>query len=51
MICRDFSVPDNVAAQYPRSSNPSLSIEYLSRVLCGPFSSPTDKARAIFTCK
>jgi hypothetical protein len=48
LICRDFSRPDEVAAQYPRS-NPQISTEYLARVLCGPFDSPTDKARAIFT--
>ena len=49
LICRDFSRPDKLAAQYPRQSNPGISTEYLARVLCGHFDSPTDKARAIFT--
>jgi hypothetical protein len=49
LICRDFSRPDKTATQYPRQSNPNISTEYLARVLCGPFDSPTDKARAIFT--
>jgi hypothetical protein len=48
LICRDFSRPDKIAAQYPRQSNPDISTEYLARVLCGPFDSPADKARAIF---
>lgn len=48
LICRDFSLPDNLAAKYPRS-NAEISTEYLAHVLCGPFDSPTDKARAIFT--
>ncbi|KAL5612162.1 hypothetical protein BROUX41_000294 [Berkeleyomyces rouxiae] len=48
--CRDFSEPDRVAAQYPRQSLPAHdAIGYLARVLCDPFPSPTDKARAIFT--
>jgi hypothetical protein len=49
LICRDFSGPDSVAARYPRLSNPDNSPDYLAEVLCGPFESPTDKARAIFT--
>ncbi|KAL1902210.1 hypothetical protein Cpir12675_000110 [Ceratocystis pirilliformis] len=48
--CRDFSKPDHVAAQYPRQSLPAHdAIGYLAQVLCSPFPSPTDKARAIFT--
>lgn len=49
LICRDFTRPDKVAVQYPRQSNPNISTEYLARVLCHPFDSSTDKARAIFT--
>jgi hypothetical protein len=49
LICRDFSEPDAVAARYPRQSLRDTSTDYLAHVLCGPFSSPTDKARAIFT--
>ncbi|KAI2469849.1 hypothetical protein F4781DRAFT_392574 [Annulohypoxylon bovei var. microspora] len=50
LICRDFSAPDNVAAQYPNHSLPRHDpVGYLANVLCGPFSSATDKARAIFT--
>ncbi|KAK4226363.1 hypothetical protein QBC38DRAFT_232515 [Podospora fimiseda] len=49
MICRDFSAPDNVAAQYPLASLPrSNTVNYLATNLCSQFSSPTDKARAIF---
>lgn len=49
--CRDFSVPDTIAAQHPTSSIPQHTdpISHLAHVLCGPFSSLTDKARAIFT--
>jgi hypothetical protein len=47
--CRDFSGPDNLAAQYPRHTIPDNSTEYLASVLCGPFDSATDKARAIFS--
>ncbi|KAI9054810.1 hypothetical protein LZ554_001955 [Drepanopeziza brunnea f. sp. 'monogermtubi'] len=49
--CRDFSGPDTVAAQYPRESLPRSHdlTGYLADVLCTPFSSATDKARAIFT--
>jgi protein disulfide-isomerase-like protein len=51
LLCRDFSGPDGVAAQYPRQSLPRNhdQIGYLADVLCGPFSSATDKARAIFS--
>jgi protein disulfide-isomerase-like protein len=51
LLCRDFSGPDGVAAQYPRQSLPRSHDQtgYLADVLCGPFSSATDKARAIFT--
>ncbi|KAI0896814.1 hypothetical protein F4806DRAFT_463024 [Annulohypoxylon nitens] len=50
LICRDFSAPDNVAAQYPNHSLPRHDpVGYLANVLCGPFPSATDKARAIFT--
>jgi protein disulfide-isomerase-like protein len=51
LICRDFTGPDEVSAQYPRQSLPHNGdqIAYLAEVLCGPFESPTDKARAIFT--
>ncbi|KAI6244762.1 Kyphoscoliosis peptidase [Erysiphe necator] len=49
--CRDFSAPDQVASQYPRQLLPKTHdiIAYLSSVLCDPFPSATDKARAIFT--
>lgn len=51
LLCRDFSGPDGVAEQYPRQSLPRGHdmTGYLADVLCGPFSSATDKARAIFT--
>ena len=51
LICRDFSEPDQLASQYPRQSLPRTGdmTGYLADVLCGPFSSRTDKARAIFT--
>ncbi|KAI1503058.1 hypothetical protein F5X99DRAFT_132486 [Biscogniauxia marginata] len=50
LVCRDFSGPDSVAAQYPNHSLPRHDpVGYLSSVLCGPFPSATDKARAIFT--
>ncbi|OTB03777.1 hypothetical protein M426DRAFT_12279 [Hypoxylon sp. CI-4A] len=49
LICRDFSAPDSVAAQYPSQSLPRNDpVGYLANVLCGPFQSATDKARAIF---
>ncbi|KAI0914775.1 hypothetical protein F4823DRAFT_191671 [Ustulina deusta] len=50
MKCRDFSGPDSVAAQYPNHSLPRQDpVSYLASVLCAPFPSATDKARAIFT--
>ncbi|RDA83450.1 hypothetical protein CP532_1814 [Ophiocordyceps camponoti-leonardi (nom. inval.)] len=49
-VCRDWSGPDGVAAQYPRASLPRNDpVGYLARALCDPFPSYTDKARAIFT--
>lgn len=50
LTCRDFSAPDAVAGQYPRETLPRDDpIGFLARVLCDPFPSLTDKARAIFT--
>lgn len=50
LVCRDFSGPDGVAAQHPSSIVDRRDpIGYLAHNLCTPFSSPTDKARAIFT--
>ncbi|KAI1338684.1 hypothetical protein F5Y15DRAFT_386629 [Xylariaceae sp. FL0016] len=50
LVCRDFSQPDAVAAQYPSHSLPRQDpVGYLAQVLCAPFPSATDKARAIFT--
>lgn len=50
LVCRDFSGPDGVAAQYPASTiDHHDPVGYLAHVLCSPFSSPTDKVRAIFT--
>jgi len=50
LMCRDFSEPDRVAALYPSASLPRQDpVSYLAQVLCGPFPSATDKARAIFT--
>ncbi|KAI0395122.1 hypothetical protein F5Y17DRAFT_225493 [Xylariaceae sp. FL0594] len=50
LLCRDFSEPDRVAALYPSASLPRQDpVGYLAQVLCGPFPSATDKARAIFT--
>lgn len=49
MICRDFSSPDQVAAQYPIHLLPRHDpVGYLANVLCASFPSATDKARAIF---
>ncbi|QSZ29922.1 hypothetical protein DSL72_004440 [Monilinia vaccinii-corymbosi] len=50
LLCRDFSGPDEIASRYPRESLPRShdNTGYLADVLCRPFSSPTDKARAIF---
>ncbi|MCJ1288722.1 hypothetical protein MMC34_000251 [Xylographa carneopallida] len=45
--CRNFSGPDNHAAMFPRHSVPSL--DWLATELTAPFSSDTDKARAVFT--
>lgn len=49
LICRDFSGPDTHAARFPRQQLPSSDVGYLADQLCAPFSSATDKARAIFT--
>ena len=50
LICRDFSGPDNLAALFPVANLPRQDVVgYLAHVLCDPFPSPTDKARAIFT--
>ncbi|KAJ5894750.1 hypothetical protein N7495_006441 [Penicillium taxi] len=49
MVCRDFSGPDNHAAQYPRETLPTQDLRWLANELTAPFSSMTDKARAIFT--
>lgn len=46
-VCRDFSKPDNHAAQFPRQNVRSLPA--LAEALTSPFQSLTDKARAIFT--
>ncbi|KAG6097331.1 hypothetical protein E4U30_000781 [Claviceps sp. LM220 group G6] len=49
-VCRDWSRPDAVAAQFPRQSLPRHDIVgHLARGLCDPFPSYSDKARAIFT--
>ncbi|KAL7921630.1 hypothetical protein ACQKWADRAFT_294833 [Trichoderma austrokoningii] len=49
-VCRDWSGPDGVAAQYPREGLPRNDpVGYLARALCDPFPSYNDKARAIFT--
>lgn len=49
-VCRDWSGPDNVAAQFPRQSLPRNDpVGHLAHGLCSPFPSYTDKARAIFT--
>ena len=47
LVCRDFSGPDNHAAQFPRHTVQDLSS--LAYDLTAPFESFTDKARAIFT--
>ncbi|KAI4709812.1 hypothetical protein J4E89_005829 [Alternaria sp. Ai002NY15] len=47
--CRDFSDPDNHAAQFPRTQLPNSDVGWLAHQLCSQFPSPTDKARAIFT--
>lgn len=49
-VCRDWSGPDTVAAQFPRQSLPRNDpVGHLARGLCDPFPSYDDKARAIFT--
>ncbi|KAF1969081.1 hypothetical protein BU23DRAFT_540096 [Bimuria novae-zelandiae CBS 107.79] len=48
LICRDFSAPDQHAAQFPRNNLPSSDVTWLATQLTAPFPSPTDKARAIF---
>ncbi|ODA76208.1 hypothetical protein RJ55_08053 [Drechmeria coniospora] len=49
-VCRDWSGPDAVAAQYPTASLPRNDpVGHLARGLCGPFPSSADKARAIFS--
>ncbi|RMZ89589.1 hypothetical protein DV736_g3202, partial [Chaetothyriales sp. CBS 134916] len=47
LVCRDFSLVDNHAAQFPRHSVSSL--QDLAYGLTAPFPSATDKARAICT--
>ncbi|KAK4553932.1 hypothetical protein LTR86_009108 [Recurvomyces mirabilis] len=47
--CRDFSAVDAHAARFPRQSVPNNDIGWLAQQLTAPFSSATDKARAIFT--
>ncbi|KAL9623375.1 MAG: hypothetical protein Q9160_002268 [Pyrenula sp. 1 TL-2023] len=47
MTCRDFSGPDHQAALFPRQGVRSL--PELAQGLTAPFSSRTDKARAIFS--
>lgn len=47
--CRDFRAADSHAAQFPRQSLPSYDMRWLANELTGPFSSPTDKARVLFT--
>lgn len=50
LVCRDFSRPDAIAAQFPAHTLPRQDpVGYLANVLCGSFPSATDKARAIFT--
>ncbi|KAM0810429.1 hypothetical protein AB5N19_10778 [Seiridium cardinale] len=50
LVCRDFSRPDAIAAQYPAHSLPRNDpVGFLANVLCGSFPSHTDKARTIFT--
>ncbi len=50
LICRGFSGPDAVGAQYAREQlPPGSAVDYLAHYLCSPFTSLTDKARAIFS--
>ncbi|KAK2616442.1 hypothetical protein QQS21_000684 [Conoideocrella luteorostrata] len=49
-VCRDWSSPDAVGAQFPSQSLPRHDpVGHLARGLCDPFPSYDDKARAIFT--
>lgn len=47
LVCRDFSAPDHQATLFPRQQVTSL--QNLAHQLTAPFSSDTDKARAIFS--
>ncbi|KAF2005575.1 hypothetical protein P154DRAFT_551348 [Amniculicola lignicola CBS 123094] len=47
--CRDYSGPDSHATQFPRDHLPNSNVGWLAAQLTSPFSSPTDKARVIFT--
>ncbi|KIV93941.1 hypothetical protein PV10_05113 [Exophiala mesophila] len=47
LVCRDFSAPDHQATLFPRQQVTSL--QTLAHQLTAPFSSDTDKARAIFS--
>jgi hypothetical protein len=49
LSCRDFSGPDNHAAQFPRQTLPTTDLSWLAHQLNAPFPSLTDKARCIFT--
>ncbi|TQS31608.1 hypothetical protein Golomagni_08105, partial [Golovinomyces magnicellulatus] len=50
LMCRDWSGPDSIGAQFPRGAIPRNDpAGYLAEHLCSPFPSYTDKARAIFT--
>ncbi|KAI9652938.1 MAG: hypothetical protein M1831_006267 [Alyxoria varia] len=49
LICRDFSGPDTHAARFPREAVPSQDVGWLAVNLTKPFTSHTDKARALFT--
>jgi hypothetical protein len=46
--CRDFSAVDAHATRFPRHAIPSQDLGWLAQALTSPFSSLTDKARAIF---
>ncbi|TWU72869.1 hypothetical protein ED733_003637 [Metarhizium rileyi] len=49
-VCRDWSGPDKLSAQFPRQSLPRHDpVGHLASGLCDPFPSYDDKARAIFT--
>ncbi|GME32374.1 Transglutaminase-like protein [Neofusicoccum parvum] len=47
--CRDFRAVDAHAARFPREAIPSHDLSWLAHQLTDPFSSLTDKARALFT--